>query len=304
MRIARVLLASAPTPIVAIERDGCLYDVAELERHHDSAYSPERFAKSGDFHTRVIALSCTGLDDLDEGLRAGDRPTQARILPGTFLWLPPCATDRAAYVQIEPDHDTSPEQPHYWLGCARTLLGHDDTACFPAREDEPDFQAGLGAILGEDLRRATPEDAERAILGYSILNNWTARQEQRRGSGSYARDFGTQLGPVLLTRDEIGEIDSLRVTAQLGAERFECAPIGTNHFTIAECVAFVSEHVDLCAGDVVGASCRNRGSAAEHQRRVPYGSTVEVAVERIGRLAGRAARGPEPVWRRQAGRTS
>jgi 2-keto-4-pentenoate hydratase/2-oxohepta-3-ene-1,7-dioic acid hydratase in catechol pathway len=183
------------------------------------------------------------------------------------------------------------------------LLGHEATACFPPREDEPDFEVGLAVILGEDLRRATPRDAQRAILGYSILNNWTARQEERRGSGSRARDFATQLGPILLTTDEIGEVGDLRVTVRVGSQLLPCSTAAGNHFTIPECIAFVSDHVDLCAGDVIGAGCVKGGSAAAHQQRLPYESPVEVTVERIGKLAGRATRGPEPVWRGQAERT-
>jgi 2-keto-4-pentenoate hydratase/2-oxohepta-3-ene-1,7-dioic acid hydratase in catechol pathway len=306
MRIARVLLASGATPIVALERDGCLYDVAELERLYDTPYSPERFAKACDFHTRVIALSCAGLDTLDERLCAGDRPTEARILPDTFLWLAPCATDRAAYVQMGPYRDPArprAEEPHYWLGCARNLLGHEATVCFPAREAEPDFEVGVAAILGEDLRRATAEDTARAILGYSILNDWTARDEERRGGGSRAKDFATQLGPVLVTKDEIGDVRALRVAAKAPPHGIDCSTVGAHDFTIAERVAFVSEHIELCAGDVIGAGCVLLGSAAAHGRRVSYGSTIELTIERLGRLTGRPVRGPEPVWARQAERS-
>lgn len=312
MRIARVLQGSYLAPTVALERDGALYDVETLDRMWDTQFSPDRsgsghgFADvcgAGDFHTRVVALACAGLDQLDERLRAGSRPTEARLLPGTFLWLPPCDAGRCAYLQMAPSTPGSgdDEEPSYWIGNARGLLGHEATVPFPPREDEPELELGLAAVLGEDIRRATPEQAEQAILGYTIVNDWTARQQWRRdraraGGEARAKDFATQLGPVLVTKSEISDLSAL--TARIRVEGDEARPtstLGACRVSIAEAIAFISDHIDLCAGDVIGAGC-------VATRRVPYGATARVAIERIGVLAGRPARGPEPVaWRRRSG---
>src|SRR5262245_56994118 len=136
MRIARVLHAEAAIPTVALECDGALYDVAELDRHFDTRYSPERFRGASDFHTRVVALTCAGLAELDDALRSGRRPRAARLLPGTFTWMPPCATDRAAYIQLGPYRTDGAGagdagagkaaaqrgEPLYWFGNARGMV--------------------------------------------------------------------------------------------------------------------------------------------------------------------------------------
>src|SRR5262245_1818349 len=127
MRIARVLHAPAPsleidaerapTPTIALERDGALYDVAELEGLFGS---PPRRGGDDDFHARVIALGAEGLGRLDERLLGGERPTAARLPPSEALWLPPCANERCAYVQAG---DGDP--PRWRFANARGLVGHD-----------------------------------------------------------------------------------------------------------------------------------------------------------------------------------
>jgi len=164
MRIARVLRAEDLRPIVALERDGALYDVAGLEQIFGAAHAPGHIAEPWDFHSRVVALAGAGLAELDDRLLAGDRPTEARLYPGSFVWLPPCDTDRAMFVQIAgaiPDE----RRPAYWIGNARGFLGNEASVPFPPGEEEPDVELCLGAVLGEDLRRArTRERAHRARL--------------------------------------------------------------------------------------------------------------------------------------------
>jgi 2-keto-4-pentenoate hydratase/2-oxohepta-3-ene-1,7-dioic acid hydratase in catechol pathway len=312
MRIARVLQGSYLAPTVALERDGALYDVETLELRWDTQFSPDRVGSgrgfagacgAGDFHTRVIALACAGLEQLDERLRAGSRPTEARLLPGSFLWLPPCDVDRCAYLQMAPSTPGSgddDEEPRYWIGNARGLIGHDTTVPFPPREDEPELELGLAAVLGEDIRRATPEQAEQAILGYTLVNDWTARQQWRRdraraGGEVRAKDFATQLGPVLVTKSEISDLSALTTRIRVeGDEAQITGALGACRVSIAEAIAYISGHIDLCAGDVIGAGC-------VATCRVPYGATAKIAIERIGVLAGRPVRGPEPVaWRRRS----
>jgi 2-keto-4-pentenoate hydratase/2-oxohepta-3-ene-1,7-dioic acid hydratase in catechol pathway len=212
---------------------------------------------------------------------------------------------RAAYVQLGPYAGTDEHRPVYRIGNSRGMLGHAATVPFPFDEEEPDYELNLAALLGEDLRRATPDEAERAIAGYTVLNDWSARRAEVRARArglplSEARDFGAQLGPVLVTPDEIGPVEPLRTQARVDAATRACSPIGAWMFSLAESVAFISEHVELRAGDVIGAGCVIGGSAASIGARIDYGCTVELAIERIGKLAGRPVRGPDPVgWRRR-----
>jgi hypothetical protein len=302
MRIAHVLQIATSTPIVALERDGALYDVAELERCFGTKFAD--ITGVSDFHTRVVALRCAGLDALDDRLLSGDRPTAGRLQPGTFLWLPPCAVDRAAYVQLGP-YGPGANRPSYRYGNARALLGQGAVIPFPSSEEEPDYELNVAALLCEDLRRATPDEAERAIVGYAVLNDWTAREAEARARASglppsEATDFATQLGPVLVTPEELGSVAALRTQVRIDAKPRLCGRIGEWTFSLAESLAYVNDQVELRAGDVIGAGRIIGGSAASIGKRLAYGSTVDLVIERLGRLTGKPVRGPAPVpWRRR-----
>ncbi len=293
---------TAPEPIVALERDGAIYSVAVLDRLHDTAFSPERFPLASDFHARVVALGGAGLAELDDALKRGERPTEARLLPGAFLWLPPCDPDRALYVQLVPTGGAEGAEPAYRIGNARGLLGHEARVPFPAGEEEPDYELGVAAILGDDLRAATTAEADAAILGFTVIADWTARATERAMIAaclpiSRARDFATQLGPVLVTVDEVGDVARLRTRARAGGHVLEGSPAGARRLPIAEAIASVSHSVELRAGDVISAGCVPGGSAAAHGRTVAWDARVELSVERLGTLAGVPVRGPERARR-------
>ncbi|UQA62297.1 fumarylacetoacetate hydrolase family protein [Polyangium aurulentum] len=287
MRIARVLHTSCPAPLIALERDGCLYDVAELDRFFDTPFSPDRVPGAADFHTRVVALACAGLDVLDEHLRAGERPTEARLWPSDLLWLPPCDKDRSLYVQV--DLPASSSEPRYRIGNARGLVGHEAPVPFPAREDSPDVEISIAAVLGEELRHASAEEAEAAILGYALLLGWVARDEERVHGAARARDFAATLGPVLVTKEEAGAVEALRVRARAGGDWTDLPAPRAKDLAMAEAIAFVSGHVTLAPGDVIAGPHLGACGA-----RLAYGAVMEVSADRIGKLGARPMRGPEP----------
>ena len=282
MRIARVLHGSSPVPLLALERDGALYDAGELERIFATRFSPERIPGASDFHTRTVCLGGAGLDELDERLLAGDRPTAARILPGSFVWLPPCDAERALYVQMAP-YDERLDEPLHRLGDARSLLGHQSPVPFPEGEIRPSFALGIAAVLREDLHHASPTEAERAILGYAILNAWWGPDDEARQRGWGSPRIPAQLGPVLVTPGELGDLGRLKARIRVDGAVATSTGVGGWWFSIADSIAWLSEWVGLRGGDVIGA-----GRVLQGHGEVAFGAKVDVGVERMGWLSGRA----------------
>lgn len=305
MRIARVLANSAIHPTIALERDGALYDIAQLEEIFGTRKVSASLTDASDFYTRVFALSCAGLAELDDRLLAGDRPTEARLYPNTFLWLPPCASERAMYLQFtHAKGGTSPApEPSFWIGSARNIVGHESKIPFFEQENEPGFEFCLGAVLGEDLKRADSRESERAIIGHTIVAVWAGRAHERRlmaqGLPSLqAHDFATQIGPVLVTGDECGELRALRAQARTDGRVTHASLAQSSHFTLAESIAFASNHIELRAGDIIGAPPIFSANLATQEGGAGYDSTVELAIERLGKLRGVPIRGPElSAWK-------
>jgi 2-keto-4-pentenoate hydratase/2-oxohepta-3-ene-1,7-dioic acid hydratase in catechol pathway len=298
MRLARVLLPSSPAPRLALERDGCLYDVAELERRLGTASLLDEGSRmADDFYARVFSLRCAGLDALDDRLWAGERPTEARLPPDELLWLSPCLPERALLARLS--GAPADAGPRYHLGNARGLLGHQGSVPFPHAEPLPDVEIAIAALVGDELRAATVSEAERAIVGYAILLGWVAREEERRSGPTHARAFAATLGPALVTKDEAGDVEGARVKLRVGAAIEQLAAPALAGISFAEALAFISRHVPLAPGDIVGGAPIEGGGEAARRLGLAYGATLEVAVERIGKVAARPVRGPDhPPFRR------
>lgn len=295
MRVARVFHPASPCPLVALERDGSLYDVAELDRQFCTPTSQRVPFDKSDFHLRVFALRCVGLEKLDDHLRGGDRPTEARLSKGNLLWLPPCSADRAQYIQIDhlPRVDAPHEFPRYHLGNARSLFAHQETVPFPHGESRPEAEVVIAALLGEELRACSPQEAEAAIVGYSILIRWIAPMAEKRSGWTHGRDFATSIGPFLVTTDEAGSIDALRLRLRVSGEGRELTPTKNSDWSLSEAIAYISRHIPLMPGDVVGNEPLSGTRDALRDLGLSFGMTLEVAVERLGKLASRPVLGPE-----------
>ena len=301
MRIASVLHDAstdkdgAPLlPTVAIERDGALYSVAALAEalgsrcaSHDPAAFGRRYAlvsDDWDFQHAVISLRGESFRELDERVRSGERPSSARLFPGTFTWLPPCATERVSLFLCSGENaGTHSRGPSFRLGSARALLGHEATVPVLTDEGHVAIECAVAAVLGDDLFRATEREAHEAIFGYSLLL-------------TFEDGLAAQLGPSLVTRDECGPIAGLRAQVRLDGQALSVCEVGERPFSAAETIAWISHHMPLRAGDVIGAALIDH---RELRHRVAFGTRVELAVERIGKLSGKPTQGPPMrVWRR------
>jgi 2-keto-4-pentenoate hydratase/2-oxohepta-3-ene-1,7-dioic acid hydratase in catechol pathway len=275
------------TPVLALVCDGASYDVAALEERA----RPGLVAPS-DFHARVVSLSCAGLRELDQRVRAGFRPAAARLLPGEFLPLAPCDTDRAALVQMGP-YELDASHPVFRHRDARGLVGDEQSISFPEQVEHPDVEASLAVLLREDLWRATAEQATRAVLGYALLLDWAASCTLDRWPCRPPElDAGIQLGPTLVTADEVRQVSELPVRMRLNEHEWSAGLVGDWTYAAAESLAYVSQHVELRAGDVIAAGRFRGASPGPRVGSLRYGDRVSVAVERLGALTGRAVRGP------------
>ena len=255
---------------MALSRDDALYDVALLERAY--GVSPCGDDPSADFFTRVIALGCASLRDLDARLLSGDRPGSARIRDR--VPTSPCDPERAS-VWCAPAAEGWPR-----LGHARSMLGQDGLVDLPGAQ--PDADVYLAALIDEDLERASDESARSAIAGYAVLLEWFDAAAPQSGRG-----LRLQLGPVLETGPlPRGEALAVRLT---GPERGRDVAHVIPGQQAPTAIARASERVRLGAGDIVaigplGPSVRQSGAAPN----LDFHQDVSAQIRAVGTLRGRA----------------
>lgn len=188
--------------------------------------------------------------------------------------------------------------PAYYNSNPHTLLGDMETVSFPAGETKMDYELELGVILRRGGQFLTEREAVECIAGYTIVNDWSARALQREvmaiGLGpAPAKDFGTSVGPVLLTPDEIppdrylasGHPD-LTMIARVNGEEWSRGRSGAAHFTFPQMIAFASRFRTLYPGDLIGSGTVGTGCGLEQDRFLRIGDRVDLEVEFIGTLRG------------------
>lgn len=171
--------------------------------------------------------------------------------------------------------------PVYYRSNQRAFLGTDATVLFPAGETQPDFEMEVAAVLGAPLHSPSVDEAEAAIAGYCLLNDWSARAIQREvmkvglGPGR-GKDFGTSLGPWLVTPDEIGDLAAVALEARVNGQTWSRGTAGAMNWRWGELIAFAGDGVRFEPGDVFGSGTVGGGCGLEQGRFLSVGDVVEL----------------------------
>ena len=178
--------------------------------------------------------------------------------------------------------------PVYWKGNPDTVLGPETTVPWPYYTDKLDYELEVGAVIGRPVSRVSVEEAASCIAGYTIFNDWSARDVQFRemsvslGPG-LSKDFATSMGPCLVTADAI-DIGSAPMTARVNGEVWSEGTLGAMRFSFAAVISHLSQEQTLQPGDVLGSGTVGRGCGLELDRWIAPGDVVELEVEGIGVL--------------------
>src|SRR5574337_255323 len=170
--------------------------------------------------------------------------------------------------------DTWYRMPAFYFACPTTVLGPYDDAPMAPGSAWPDFELEVAAVIGTAGSDLSVEDAERAIIGYTIFNDWSARDLQRLegqlaiGQGK-GKDSGVTLGPYLVTPDELepyrrdGRL-SLHATALVNDVMVGAGSTGTMDWSFGEVISYASRGVMLVPGDVFGSGTVPTCTLIEH----------------------------------------
>ncbi|MFC7939728.1 fumarylacetoacetate hydrolase family protein [Streptomyces sp. NPDC057387] len=207
------------------------------------------------------------------------------------------------------------EAPAFYFTNPHAVYGHRDDIPVPPGSAVLDFELEVGAVIGREGRDLTPERARDHIVGYTVFNDWSARDlqgaEMKVGLGPCkGKDTATTLGPYLVTADELepyrdGEgFLRLALTAEVNGEQVGEDLLSNMSWTFEEMTAYASRGTRVVPGDVLGSgTCGNGGCLAElwgrHGEQTPPplkpGDTVTLTVEGIGTLTNTVVPGAEPV---------
>lgn len=185
--------------------------------------------------------------------------------------------------------------PVYYKGNPDTFIGPEQDALWPRYSQKLDYELELGCVIGREVLNATPDEAMEAIFGFTVINDWSARDIQRlemqcRLGPAKGKDFCTAMGPVIVTGDELGPQPDLWMQARVNGEVWSEGRSGTIHWSFAQMIAHVSQDERLYPGDVLGSGTVGGGCGLDLDRWVQPGDVVELEIEKIGVLRNRVGR--------------
>lgn len=181
-----------------------------------------------------------------------------------------------------------PEYPTLFAKFADTLT--DPTAEIAiVGSEKVDWEAELTVVIGSKLRNATRQQAEEAILGYTVANDVSCRDWQSRTLQWFqgkAWDHTTPLGPAVVTADAISPKDGLEIRCEIDGETVQHSNTRELVFDSADLVAYVSQFTELSPGDLILTGTPGGvGLGAHPPRWLRDGQVLTTTIEGIGTLS-------------------
>lgn len=195
--------------------------------------------------------------------------------------------------------------PVFYFSNPNSILGPGEAVTAPAASQELDYELELAAVIGLPGRDIPADKALEHIFGFTIFNDWSARdlqrQEMKVGLGpAKGKDFASSLGPAIVTPDELAPftagrpgVYNLEMTASVNGEERSRGNWADIYYSFGELIARASQDVVLQPGDIIGSGTVGTGCLLELTKgKGPWlqsGDEVVLEIEQLGVLANRVA---------------
>lgn len=185
----------------------------------------------------------------------------------------------------------------YYNADHTSVSGTDTEIVWPRYSTWMDFELEWACVIGLPGKDITRDNAAKHIFGFTILNDWSARDVQlplmdtMLGPGE-GKDFTGSwgLGPCIVTPDEIVDPYRLVMTAKVNGEEWTRGNTGSMHHRFEDAIVQFSRDKWILAGEVIGSGTVLGGCGFELGRRLQSGDLVELEIEQIGVLRNRVVR--------------
>lgn len=165
--------------------------------------------------------------------------------------------------------------PIFYYTNPHSIFGPDDEIPYPHYTNALDFELEIAVIIGKGGRDIKPQDAAKHIFGYTIFNDWSARDVQREemkaGLGpAKGKDFASSLGPVIVTSEALADrevnrpgVYDLVMTAKINGVEMSRGNLRDIFWSFGEIIARASDTCELQPGDVIGSGTVGTGCLLE-----------------------------------------
>ena len=299
MNLAQFKTKESDQQRVAVLRDDTVCDVAALAREiKKSGGKPAAWLLEISSTLDLIKRGPDALNEIEALLRDAEFRNDA-LEPALFSvdaikFLPAVNARKILaigrnYVDHAIEGGAAPPQaPLVFNKLPNALNAHEKPIVLPTISSKVDYEAELAVVIGRTAKRVTEAEALDYVFGYTLINDVSARDLQY-GDGQWTRGKGLDsfapLGPFITTRDEIADVQALKIEGILNGEVMQSSNTAKMIFKVPYLISYISQGIKLEPGDVIATGTpEGVGFFRDPKVLLKAGDVFEVKIEKLGTL--------------------
>jgi len=213
---------------------------------------------------------------------------------GKFIGIGMNYSDHAAEVGAP-----IPAEPVMFMKATSCLSGPDDPIQLPQGSKKTDWEVELGVVIGTRAQYVSEEDALNYVAGYCVVNDVSERAFQFEMGSQWDKGKGCDtfgpVGPFLVTRDEIFDVQDLDLYLELNGKRMQTGNTANMIFTVAQIVSYLSRFMTLEPGDIITTGTPpGVGLGRTPQRFLKKGDKLRLGIAGLGEQQAEVVAFPKP----------
>jgi len=224
----------------ALDKKGKIRDLSSSIRDLD----PENL----NFETlsKLKKINLESLPEISKSTRIGSCINR----PGKFVAIGLNYSDHAAETGVKP-----PSEPIVFMKATSCIVGPNDDVIIPKNSKKTDWEVEIAFVVGKETKYISEKDSPNHILGYCIVNDISEREWQIEKMGQWVKgksaDTFGPIGPYLVTKDEIPNVQKLNLSLDLNNQRMQTGNTSKMIFSINFILSYLSNFMSLQPGDIV-----------------------------------------------------
>ena len=271
MKLIRVGQKGKEKPGI-LDNDGKIRDISS----HVKDLNPENL----NFET-ISKLQSADLSSLPE-LSSSDRIGSCINKPGKFVAIGLNYSDHAAETGAD-----APSEPIVFMKATSCIAGPNDDIEIVAGSKKLDWEVELGIVIGKETKHISENQSQDHILGYCLVNDISEREWQIEKMGQWVKgkshDTYGPIGPYLVTKDEIADVNNLKMSLDVNGVRMQTGNTSTMIFNVDFIVSYLSKYMSLQAGDIITTGTPpGVGMGMKPQVFLKAGDVMKLGIEGLG----------------------
>lgn len=216
-----------------------------------------------------------------------------KVYPGVRLGSPFTRPSKIICVGLNySDHAketgaTPPQEPILFFKATSALVGPNDNLIIPRNSVKTDWEVELGVVIGKRASYVEKQNALDYVAGYCLHNDYSEREFQLERGGQWVKgkscDTFAPMGPYLVTRDEVKDVNNLRLWLKVNGKIFQDGNTSNMIFNVAHLVSYISQFMTLLPGDVISTGTpAGVGLGFKPPIYVKPGDVIELGIEGLG----------------------